>query len=243
MGKLKLIFAVVVAVGFAIILGRQHLANEKLRAENGSLRASLEQSKPPDAEREPAPVEKSLTKDQLAELLKLRGEVTQLRGQTSQIAALAEANKELVAALKNTETSRTNSLVEKGPADALPQDIHPKATWAYRGYGTPDATIESVLSAMLNGDKAACLEGFSPTMRANIDEQFESADAKAKLDDAAEFRILDRQALSEDEMVLSLYISSKNANGEVEGHSEKTVFDRIGGEWKVTDKPVPGDAQ
>jgi hypothetical protein len=137
------------------------------------------------------------------------------------------------------ETSRTNSAAKKSPPDALPQDIHPKATWAYRGYGTPDAAMESIVSAMLKGDKAACLQGFSPEMRPNIERQFESAGLQAKADDTAEFRILDRQTISEDEMVLSLYITGKNADGTVEGHSEKTVFDRIGGEWKVTEKQAP----
>jgi hypothetical protein len=154
---------------------------------------------------------------------------------------LAEQNKRLAASLKEKETSRTNSPTMKIPPDALPQDIHPKSTWAYRGYGTPDATIESVLSAMLNGDKAACLAGFAPEMRAEMDEEFESAVKQAKADDPAEFRILDRQPLSEDEMVLTVYITSKDASGKIEEHSEKTVFDRIGGEWKVTKKPAPKD--
>jgi hypothetical protein len=241
MKTLQRIIFFVAVLGFLAICFFQYRAGIRLREENASLRANLDQLKQLDAEGAPAPAENPLTKDQLAELLRLRGEVTQLRGQTNQIATLAEANKKLVAGLKEMETSRTNSPAKKSLPDALPQDIHPRATWAYRGYGSPEATMESVLTAMLNGDKAACIEGFSPDMRTNIEEQFESAALKAKADEAAEFRILDRKTVSEDEMVLSLYITSKNADGTVEGHSEKTVFDRIGGEWKVTEKQAPPD--
>jgi hypothetical protein len=241
-GKLKLIFAVVV-VGFATILERQHLANEKLQTENESLQASLEQLKQLDAEREPAAIENSFTKDQLAELFKLRGEVTQLRGQTNQIARLTEENKKLVASFKEKEVSRTESPVKKAPPEALPQDIHPRATWAYRGYGTPDATVETMLTAMLNEDKDAFLAGLSPQMRAKIEKDYNSKEIaeKVKADDNAEFRILDRQVVSDDEMVLNMYLTSKNPNGEIGGHSEKTVFEKIGGEWKISDKPVPGN--
>ena len=101
--------------------------------------------------------------------------------------------------------------------------------------------MESVCYGMIHGDKATCLEGFSPEMLAKIGDQFEKAAENAKADDKAEFRVLDRKSLSDDEMVLTLYMTSINANGESAGRSEQTVFDRINGEWKITDKHPPAD--
>jgi hypothetical protein len=141
--------------------------------------------------------------------------------------------------MKQAESTRTNAATRKAPPEALLQDIHPKATWSYRGYGTPDATMESILSAMINGDKATCLAGLSPDMRDEFEKQFESAVTDVRADDKAEFRILGRQSLSDDEMVLNIYLTRQKANGDVEEHSEKTVFDKIGGSWQVTKKHPP----
>jgi hypothetical protein len=239
MSRLKPIIAVVVLVGLGCVLAWQYTFNERLRRDNDALRGVIAELKHSQDIREPAATDDASKKEQLAELLRLRGEVTQLRGQTNQIASLAEANKKLVSSMKELESSRTNALVKKSPPDALPQDIHPKATWAYRGFGTPDATMESILSAMISGDKATCLAGFLPEMQAEIDHDFENAVEQARADDKAEFRILYRQAVSDDEMVLSIHVTSQKPDGEIEEHSEKTVFDRIGGEWKVTKKKLP----
>ena len=239
MSKLKLVVAVPVIAGLGWVLSLQYTFNQRLRRDNDALRGVIAELKQSQDSREPAATDDASTKEQLAELLRLRGEVTQLRGQTNQIAVLAETNKKLLSSVKELESSRTNSSTKKSPPDALPQDIHPRETWAYRGFGTPDATMESVLSAMIGGDKATCLAGFIPEMQTEIDKDFDSAVADARADDKAEFRILDRQALSDDEMVLNVYMSRKDAHGNIEEHSEKTVFDRIGGEWKVTKKKPP----
>jgi hypothetical protein len=239
MSNLKLIVVVLVMVGLGWVLALQYTFNERLRQDNDALRGAIAELKQSQDTREPAAADDAWTKEQLAELLTLRSEVTQLRGQTNQIAALAETNKKLLSSVKELGSSRTNASTKKSPPDVLPQDIHPRETWAYRGFGTPDATMESVLSAMIAGDKATCLAGFIPEMQAEIEKDFDSAVQDARTDDKAEFRILDRQALSDDEMVLNVYLSRKDAHGNIEEHSEKTVFDRIGGEWKVTKKKPP----
>jgi hypothetical protein len=242
MGKLKVIVSAIVAIGLVSILAWQHFANESLREDNDGLKQSLAALKQLSDISTPVIVEETMGEEQQAELLKLRAEVTQLRTETNQIAVLAEANQKLKSSLKEARTPvQAEVSTKKKPEDALPQDIHPQATWAFRGYGTPDATVESVLSGMVNGDKAAVLAGFSPEMAANIDGQFDKAVEQAKSDDKAEFRVLDRKPISDDQMVLTLYLVTKKSNGDTEEHSEDTVFQRIGGEWKVTDKPAPNN--
>lgn len=245
MGKPKLIVSAFVVAGLALVLAWQHASNKNLRRDNDALRQALAELKPSQDVHDPDSSENSLTQDQRDELLKLRGEVTQLRQQTNQIGDLADANKKLLVSLRETKAPQQTSgsgKKKKGPEDALPQDIHPKDSWAFRGYATPEATVESVCWGMINGDKAAMLEAFSPEMLPEIEKEMEKQDfaEEAKKDSFAEFRILDRQQLGDDLMVLTIYTSRGDANGNnTTGNSERSVFQKIGGEWKVTKKSAP----
>jgi hypothetical protein len=92
---------------------------------------------------------------------------------------------------------------------------------------------------MLNGDQATFLAGFAPDVEAQMEKNLNERGGPKAInpDEGTEFRILDRQAVSDDEMVLTLYVGGKNANG----HSEKTVFVKIDGAWKITEKPPPSN--
>ncbi len=244
MRKLKLIVPAIVVAGLASVLAWQYASNKNLRRDNDALRQALAELKPSQDVRDPDSSGETLTQEQRDELLKLRGEVTQLREQTNQIGDLADANKKLLVSLREAKAPQQASgsdKKKKGPEDALPQDIHPKDSWAFRGYATPEATVESVCWAMINGDKATMLKAFSPEMLPEMQEQMDKANFSddIKKINQAEFRILDRQQLSDDEMVLTIYTSRQDANGDTTGNSEKTVFQKIGGEWKVTKKPPP----
>ncbi len=242
----KIIVVTVAIAGLTSILWWQHASNDNLRRENDALKRALMELKPSQDVSEPDASVESLTQEQMDELLKLRGEVTQLREQTNQIGDLADANKKLMVSLKEAKAPRRTSEGDekkKNPPDALPQDIHPKDTWAFRGYATPEATVESVCWAMVNGDKEAMLKAFAPDMLPEMANQLEKGDPAemAKKMGFAEFRILGRQQLSDDEMMLTIYTSHQNENGDTQDHSENTVFQRIGGEWKVTKKSPPND--
>jgi hypothetical protein len=228
MRKIKLIAFVAVIAGIASVLVWQYQRNASVRDDNERLRQMF-------------------TDEQHSELIKLRSEVTRLRAQTNQIAVLAEANQKLQTSLREARTPKqpqTDASQKKTPEDALPQDIHPKESWAYRGYSTPDATIESTLWAMLNGDKAAILKAFGPDMLPEMEKQMEGKNftEQMKKINMTEFRVLDRRQISPDEMVLTISTARLDDNGNKVGHSqEDTVFDRIDGEWKATKKQAPGD--
>ncbi|HEY2081897.1 MAG TPA: nuclear transport factor 2 family protein [Verrucomicrobiae bacterium] len=245
MSKLKLVFAVLAVVGVACLWELEHLSNERLRRENESLRLSFAELKQSQDGREPVSADNSLTKEQLAELLKLRGEVTQLRGQTNEMISLRGQNEKLLTslkdALKNVKPVQTNATAKKRPEDALPQDIHPRNSWTFRGYDSPDATAESLCWAMAHGDKAAFVAGFSPDTAAQMENDMKGKDFAEEMNsaDMGEFRILDRQPVSDDEVVLTVYSTRKDANGDYAGSSEDTVFKKIGGEWKISDSAPP----
>ena len=232
MSKLKVIVAVFV-IGGAAALWWQGSFNEKLRSDNETQRRAIAQLSQSQDVRKPVATGESLTREQLDELLKLRGEVTQLREQTNQIGTLVDANQKLAASLK---TSQTNIPKKKGPEDALPQDIHPRNSWTFRGYSSPDDAIESMVWAQANGDRARFLAGMAPKLRAEWERQFSETEVTDK--DTSEFRVLDRQILSDDLVMLTVYTSQKLTTGDDFHKTENTFFQRVDGEWKVADSAV-----
>jgi hypothetical protein len=239
--RLGSILATVVMGGLAVLLFAQCEGLAKLREENKSLRGQLQQLTQAQSERDAVANSQTtandLSESQAAELLKLRGEVTQLRERTSDIAALREKNDALLASIK-TRSAHTAALEgekkKKSPEDALPQDIHPKDSWGYRGYNTPEATVESMLWAAYKGDKDGFMAGFTPEMQEAFKEDFAQKDFAAEVAKSAiqEFRILDRQTVSDDEMIMTVY-TSRDENGNTKGSSDDTHFKKINGQWKV----------
>ena len=243
MAKIKVTAGVIVVAGIASILVWQNIQNGNLRDDNERLKQILAGLKQLSEGSAPAVTDDALNDEQRAELLKLRAEVSQLRAQTNQIAALTDANQKLKDSLREARTAAPTPTAsqKKKPEDALPQDIHPKETWAFRGYASPEATVESTLWGMMKGDKDTALKAFSPEMLPEMERQMEGKDfaEEMKKINMSEFRVLDRQQISPDEMVLTIYTARQDDDGnKVENSQEDTVFKRINGEWKVTkDKP------
>lgn len=244
MNRIKFIFALAAVCTLAAVIALQYESIAKLRAENDSLRRQLEQLSQAQSERAAATNSAAsvygLNENQLAELLKLRGEVTQLRGQTNAIAALRQENEGLITSLKAKQASTaqpSEQRSKKSPEDALPQDIHPKESWGYRGYGSPEATMESMLWAASHGDKAGFMAGFPPELQEKFAKDFQDKDLaeEVKKNEIQEFRVLDRQTVSDDEMVLTVYMTrqgNENANGS--SSTEDTHFKKIDGQWRVS---------
>jgi hypothetical protein len=239
MSKIKFIAVAMVMAGAGSLLIWEHSLNEKLRLDNDSLRGAVAELKQAQSEREPVAADNSLSTEQLSELLKLRGEVTGLRERTNEMVALRQRNEALRASLKTmaASTPKVEAAERKKtlPEDALPQDIHPKESWAYRGYGSPEATVESMLWAISKGDKATFLGGMSPEEQARLEKELEGKDfaAEAKTLNPTEFRVLDRQVVSDDEMVMTVYSVRQKENGDADSNSQDMNFKRINGEWKA----------
>lgn len=241
MNGLKSILAVVVVGGLASVIALQYASVAKLREENKSLRGQLEQltqAQPEgDSATNSAANVNDLNESQLAELLKLRGEAAQLHEQTNAIAAVRRENEALVASLKEKKSSAARSSEQrpkKSPEDALPQDIHPKDSWGYRGYGSPEATVESMLWAASHGDKAGFMAGFPLELQEQLAKNFQDKDfgEEVKKNEIMEFRILDRQPVSDDEMIVTVY-TARQENSNTKSDSEDTHFKRIDGQWKI----------
>jgi len=239
MSRLKHIVAVIVVVCAAAILWLQYSFNERLRWDNEVLRGSVAELKRVQEVREPA-ADESVTREQVGELSKLRSEAARLREQTNQIGALEDANQKLADSLKQLKASQTVVSTKKGPEDALPQDIHPRSSWAFRGYGTPDDTMESLQWARANGDKERFLAGLAPELRAKMEQDLNDGSFvdQASEFNMSEFRVVDREVKSDNVVRLKVSVTRTNADGDELGTSEDTFFQRIDGEWRVADSAV-----
>jgi len=101
----------VAVVGAVIIIFLQYQTQQKLRAENESLRQQIAQLKS-DNQDAPAANSNSTSSEDFNELLRLRGEVNALRTQTNQIARLQQQNQQLQESLTNTVQARQQSAAQ-----------------------------------------------------------------------------------------------------------------------------------
>jgi len=136
--------------GFCVV---QHRMLSRSVAESDSLRQQLEQSRRETA-KVPAPstdARNGLAQSQFSELLRLRGEVTQLRQQTNDIAKLREENEKLRA----RASVSANAVEETNAAPGA--EIHERDSWVFAGYNSPENTVQSLIWAFSQTNKEAFL--------------------------------------------------------------------------------------
>jgi cell division protein FtsB len=134
-----------------------------------------------------------------AELLQLRNQAAQVIQLRAQVAQLRAENQQLRAAPR--------------PAEAAA--VVPRESWAFAGYATPEAALQSLLFAMSQRDQNAFVEALSPEEAARHSEQLQDKTPEQiaekwsrqteKITRLTGYRILDRDELSPEEMVLVVY--------------------------------------
>ncbi len=127
MNNLKLTIAVFVVGGLGA-LWWQHSFNRGLRRDNAVLKGALAELKQSQEIREPIAAGESLTREQLDELLKVRGEVTRLRQETNQLGALTDANQKLDVEIIPTLRRKANRIVPIGVFGA-PTELELRRPW------------------------------------------------------------------------------------------------------------------
>jgi hypothetical protein len=167
------------------------------------------------------------------EVHKLRNEVSQLRAGVKEADELRAENQRLRSAGKPLPAAPGTGA--NGPsAPASQEGYYAKESWAFSGYATPEAALQSVIWAMREGDLRTLLASLTPEEMARMqkewgnksDEQI-SADAKRGTDKLSGVRVLESNRLSDDEVVLSVYA----AGGE--DKVQKISMKRYGAEWKM----------
>ena len=224
----KTLITVTLAAVAATTLVMQHQSLGKMRIENESLRQQIAQQDQRSAANERSSnlvaqpnSSQTLPPDQFGELLRLRGEVGVLRNRTNEL-------EKLITSLANTRRTPAQ------PPEVPPEDIFPRAAWKFSGNATPEAAFQSMIWALSRGDAKVILESYIPEVR-NAQEKEWAEQPEAQLKDqlvnatieVTGFRILRRDAISDDEVFLTVFTEGKRAS---EGKFRVT---KIEGEWKI----------
>jgi RNA polymerase sigma factor (sigma-70 family) len=121
---------------------------------------------------------------------------------------------------------------ELPPAPLTPQPVtageteFPKTSWHFAGYSSPESVFMSCMWAVNNGDANTLLASVSPTEQERLHRGREIITAKDREDYAqmTGYRIVDKQIVSEDQVVLAVETGQDPA--------AKFLMERINGEWK-----------
>jgi len=200
--------------------------NDELSAQCQALQAQLEAANA--KQNSPTAAALKQQKRNAEELLRLRSEVTQLRTKAADAAKLRAENQQLRAA--TTAASLQNSAA--GSTNAPAGGSHPRDSWAFSGYATPEATLVSAIWAMREGNPRAFLDSLSPDEAARQAKQWgdkTEADIAAKhQQDVASitgFQIMSSQNISPDEVQMNVFVAGPDK-------LEQVSVARSGSDWK-----------
>ncbi|EEF58315.1 hypothetical protein [Pedosphaera parvula] len=179
-----------------------------------------------------------LSKEQLRELLKLRGQVGQLRRAGAEKGPLAAKNEQL-----KTSVAEAEKLLA---AEQAAPNYWSKDQLTFAGYGDPESAMKSMLWAMKTGDLSSWRASCTPEAIAKMEKAWDkhgkseterAAEMKAMgeafMSSASGFRIIDQQMPSPDEARINLSFAG-------EGKARKFVLRKIGNEWRFHDMIFAG---
>ena len=218
-------------LAFAMVFwAAEHFANEKLQAENNSLRKQVGEiggliSENQRLSNQVSQGNNSLSEDQLSELLKLRSEVGFLRRQTNELRRAEAENRQLRA-----------RLAEQAPAAAEQQLSYaylPKESWSFAGYDTPETALQSVWWAVSRGDAQTFLASLTPERLKQVQQNGVPDDklATALAEEASKikgYQITKTTTVTDDQMILDVSF---------DGEIRQVELAKVQGQWKLA-KPI-----
>ena len=237
MKKIRMIAALslVGALAAAAVVGWQKVGT--LRGENEALRTELEALKSQNATATEAQSQKRneelhRQQTQNEELARWRGEAAQSRSGTRDAERLRAENVQL--RQQNQQLRMAGSGGATPVSDPAPasNDHFSKENWSFAGYATPESALVSAIWSMRDGNPKSYLESLSPDEQERMAKAWQNKSeaelaAKHQQDVSAitGLRLLDRQLVSPDETVMSVYIEGVN-------RMEKVSMKRVGNDWK-----------
>jgi len=107
------------------------------------------------------------------------------------------------------------------------------AAFAFAGYQTPEATMQSMLRALSTADTQAFLACLTPEARLGQQKRWQGktkealdTEARQQLNGVTNVRIVEQQNVAADRIVLTVLLEGI-------GRTEKMAFKKIGSEWKL----------
>jgi hypothetical protein len=190
----------------------------QIAAENLSLSSQMAQARSAQA----------LSTKQTNELLRLRGEVARLRKQQREMDRLRS----------EPAANRNRQLDSPAGLPSTASNI-PKGSWAFAGYGSPEAALESLVWAMSKGDLKALLDSATPeTGKLAAQEYAGKTESEIAVSMANEIEgvadlPLQTKKVSPDGAVSFTLAARDSDDGKTKMHEEIVLtFVNVGGEWK-----------
>jgi hypothetical protein len=237
--KVKIGLACALTAGLATPLILQQQAQTRLEKENEALLQQVaalqkETAESPGTTTVVSTDGSGLAAEQFSELLRLRGEVSQLRQQQRE--------------WQNAETARIprRELSQGGTneIEILSEHIEddttiPRESWAFAGYATPESALQSTMWAMSQGDVATYLASVTPQAHNAIAREF----IGKSQDEIKEYLIQEIGALtalrpgrkkseSENEVTFVIQTTEQDTGGVRMRDEAIAKFRKVGGEWK-----------
>ncbi|HWY77342.1 MAG TPA: hypothetical protein VN281_17100 [Verrucomicrobiae bacterium] len=176
---------------------------------------------------------------QVQDLLRLRHELRLLRSATNDMARLQDENRRLKQVNTNAVPPTTPDAVVVATGD--PEEFVARQNWTFSGYATPEATLQSWMWSLREGDLDAFLATLMPEDRARFESQLQqsnkseeelSAELKRQGDGLNGFQILDEDSDADGTIVILARISGNDSA------RHRFIFTRNGTEWKMADAGV-----
>jgi hypothetical protein len=239
-GVTTILVGIAAAIGFGIWFAVEHQGRLQSASEHRELEQQLAQMADLSAEHErlsnlvaQASHPQALSDEQSLELLRLRGEAGVLRRQSKELEAARNENRQARAALEGGVNAQGNGAARA----AATADYWPRDSWAFKGYTSPDAALQSSLWAANNGDLKAVLASATGNLRQTMEKEFagksETEASIRAMDEVASLksvRVLSREAQGDDTLVLTAAFEDRT-----DTHTSKLVLKKVGNEWKLSE--------
>ena len=203
----------------------------KWQAENAALRVEVEKMKA-ETEAAQAARERDLKnlQSENTDVARLRGEVTQLRTSAKEAEKLRAENAQLRA-----QNQQLRGASAAAPAPAPPgaeAGTFPREAWSQAGYASPEAALVSAIYSMQQGNPKQYFESLTPDEQLRMTKVWEgksqeeiAAKHQGDTSKITGMKVMDRQDISPDEVVMSVYIQGVD-------RMEKVSMKRSGQDWK-----------
>jgi hypothetical protein len=215
--------------------------NRQLQEEIAALRASA--SVP--AETTAAAPANPLSDEERTELLRLRNQAAQLRSATnelqqarSQADRLREENRALNARVA------ASSAIGTAAAARSSAPIHPRESWQFSGYATPEAALQSTLHAISTANYNGIMASLTPQEAQRLQREMDAGNKspeevaekiRSEMAKATSYQVLESREVSPNQAVLLIY-----AGGEEK--VQRVMLQKTGDEWKFAGAAKRGEA-
>jgi hypothetical protein len=208
--------------------------SKQLQAENAALREELAELKARAAATEAArDNDAKRTQGDAQEVVRLRGEITQLRTSARDAEKLRAENQQLRTENQKLRgaTATAATPAPQPPATPAPGTF-PRDTWNFSGYASPEAALVSAIWSMQQGNPKQYFDSLTQDEQLRMAKAWEGKSqeeivAKHQADTAkiTGLKVLNQQAVSADEIQMSVYIEGVD-------RAEKVSMKRVGEEWR-----------